>query len=118
MSDLEDLFARQLEQRGEVTFERQCKQPYQRSTLRNKRSQPRADFCWPIEKLVVELQGGVRSNGRHNRADGYIKDCVKHNNAVLDGWAVLWFTTDEIMRTEEALNTTIEALEVRRAQKS
>lgn len=54
----------------------------------------RFDFCWCDAKLAIELEGGTRSNGRHNRAAGYAADCEKYNAAMMAGWRVLRFTGD------------------------
>jgi hypothetical protein len=56
----------------------------------------RADCCWEEEKLIVEVDGGVWSNGRHNRGSGYIKDCEKKNTAVLMGYHVMNITHEHI----------------------
>ena len=88
----------------------QATEPYQRNTLANTRSVPCADFAWLEEKVLVECQGGLYG-GRHLRPDGYRKDCIKHNNAVLDGWLPLWFYTEQIEKEETALERTIELLQ-------
>lgn len=49
----------------------------------------RFDFCWPSIKLAVEAEGGLYSNGRHNRALGYIGDMQKYNAAAELGYTVL-----------------------------
>lgn len=49
----------------------------------------RLDFAWIDCKLGVEIDGGVWSNGRHNRGSGFIKDMEKLNMAVKLGWKVL-----------------------------
>lgn len=54
----------------------------------------RFDFAHPRTLVAVELEGGVYSNGRHVRAQGFIGDCVKYNAAVADGWAVFRLTGD------------------------
>ena len=60
----------------------------------------RFDFAWPDQKLAVEVEGGVFSNGRHSRGKGFTEDCVKYNQAVLLGWRVLRFTTAQITQNE------------------
>lgn len=52
----------------------------------------RADFAWPAAKVLVEIEGGQWTGGRHNRAAGYAKDCEKYNTATLEGWRVFRFT--------------------------
>ena len=60
----------------------------------------RFDFAWPDQKLAVEVEGGVFSNGRHSRGKGFTEDCVKYNQAVILGWRVLRFTTSQITQNE------------------
>jgi hypothetical protein len=48
----------------------------------------KADFVWPEEKLVVEVQGGVWG-GRHVSGSGFMGDRVKINLATLAGYRVL-----------------------------
>ena len=53
----------------------------------------RADFAFPEVRLLVEVEGGVWTRGRHVRGQGFINDCMKYNTATLLGWRVLRFTT-------------------------
>lgn len=56
------------------------------------------DFCWPVEKLAVEVEGGIfiRGGGRHNRASSFEKDIEKYNEAALRGFAVVRVTTGQV----------------------
>lgn len=56
----------------------------------------RADFAWPSFLLLVEIQGGTWSGGRHVRGKGYAEDCEKLNMAQAYGWEMLWFTSDQV----------------------
>jgi len=56
----------------------------------------RADYAWPERKLLVELEGGVFSGGRHTRPMGFIGDCDKYNAAELDGWTLLRYTIEHV----------------------
>ena len=58
----------------------------------------RFDFAWPTYKLAVEVEGGVGNGGRHTRLAGFEDDCEKYNAAALDGWAVLRFTTRQVIK--------------------
>jgi very-short-patch-repair endonuclease len=51
----------------------------------------RADFAWPDERVLAEAEGGVWTQGRHVRGQGFIDDCEKYNWAALLGWVVLRF---------------------------
>lgn len=69
----------------------------------------RADFAWPDRRLLVEVEGGTYSRGRHVRPEGYAEDARKYNLAALQGWRVLRFT-GEMVRDGSALATIEEAL--------
>ena len=56
----------------------------------------RFDFSWDEYDLAVEVEGGTWSGGRHVSPVGFRKDCEKYNQAVIDGWRVLRFTSDMI----------------------
>jgi len=56
----------------------------------------RFDFAWPKIKLAVEVDGGVHSNGRHNRGKGFEEDLINMNEAILHGWTVLRFSTSQV----------------------
>jgi very-short-patch-repair endonuclease len=49
----------------------------------------RFDFAWPEIKLAVEVEGGIWTNGRHNRGKGMEADMTKYNRATVLGWRVL-----------------------------
>ena len=51
----------------------------------------RFDFAWPAHKVAVEIEGIThygKGIGRHQSADGFVKDCEKYEAALLDGWWV------------------------------
>lgn len=52
----------------------------------------RFDFAWVDHKIAVEIEGMTSKIGRHQRRDGYAKDCEKYNAALVLGWRVLRFT--------------------------
>ena len=52
----------------------------------------RMDFAWPKKKVAVEIEGGVWTQGRHTRPQGFINDTEKYNHATMNAWAVLRFT--------------------------
>ncbi len=55
-----------------------------------------SDFAFPIERILIEVEGGVFSKGRHTRGKGFTEDCVKYNEALLLGWRVLRVTTAQV----------------------
>ena len=71
----------------------------------------RFDFCWPQEKVAVEVEGGswMPGGGRHNRGQGFENDCEKYVEATLRGWRVLRVTTRQV-HTGLALNWILRAL--------
>ena len=56
----------------------------------------RADFAWPTEKLLVEVEGGVWTGGRHTRGGGFTHDAEKYNTAAMCGWRVLRFAGAQV----------------------
>lgn len=60
----------------------------------------RFDFAWPELLLAVEVEGGIWSQGRHTRGQGFEDDCEKYNEAALAGWRVLRVTGGQIARGE------------------
>lgn len=56
----------------------------------------RFDFAFPEEKIAIEVEGGLFSQGRHTRGRGYIGDMQKYNAAVCLGWRVLRYGTGQI----------------------
>jgi len=56
----------------------------------------RFDFAWPEQKVYVELEGGTWIGGRHVTGAGYRRDCEKYNEAALNGWVGLRFTSDMV----------------------
>lgn len=55
-----------------------------------------ADFRIDDMPILVEVEGGVFSNGRHTRGEGYTKDCEKYSAAAINGWFVIRGTTAQI----------------------
>ena len=64
----------------------------------------------PKHQVAVEVDGGTWSRGSHTRGAGYAKDAEKGNAAVLLGWRVLHFTTDQI-KSGYALRTIRDAID-------
>jgi len=68
------------------------------------------DFAWPDKKIIVEVEGGTWKGGRHTRGVGFRNDCIKYNQATLDGWKVFRFTSD-MVKSGAAIETILQALE-------
>ena len=60
----------------------------------------RFDLAFLESKLAIEVEGGIWTYGRHNRAISFIKDMEKYNEACLLGWNLLRFTTDMVKKGE------------------
>lgn len=69
----------------------------------------RLDFGWPTQRLAVEVEGGVWTDGRHTRGSGFIQDLEKYNNLAILHWRLLRFTP-EMVKSGVAVATIAEAL--------
>lgn len=56
----------------------------------------RFDFCWPLDLVAVEIQGGTWSRGRHARGQGLLNDYEKHAEATVLGWRLLYIAADNV----------------------
>lgn len=66
----------------------------------------RCDFVWKEKMLVVEIEGGVFTGGRHVRGKGFTQDVRKYRELEKRGYRVLRFTT-EMVEKWEAFNETV-----------
>lgn len=89
---LERLLLGQIKQADIPTPEWQYKGLYNYPGLRNKPW----DLAWPAAKLLVEVNGGEWTQGRHARGQGMIDDYAKWNAATLLGWRVLLFAGTQV----------------------
>ena len=48
------------------------------------------------KSALVEIEGGIWTQGRHNRAQGYLADMEKYREAAVLGYNVLRFSTAEV----------------------
>lgn len=55
-----------------------------------------ADFLITNTKILIEVEGGIWSQGRHTRGTGYIGDMEKYNAAAILGFQVLRFSTQQV----------------------
>lgn len=56
----------------------------------------RLDFAIPLDKIGIEVHGGVFSQGRHTRGKGFTEDREKMNEAQIMGWKVIEVTAEHI----------------------
>jgi very-short-patch-repair endonuclease len=56
----------------------------------------RADFAHLESRTLIEIEGGIYIQGRHNRPQGFAADAEKYLEAALDGWRVLRLTELQI----------------------
>lgn len=49
----------------------------------------RADFAHLPSRTLIEIEGGIWIQGRHNRAAGFVADMEKYLEATLAGWIVI-----------------------------
>lgn len=59
----------------------------------------RFDYAIPEYKIALEVEGGVWTQGRHTRPQGFLGDVEKYNAATLMGWRVFRTTPSELYRT-------------------
>lgn len=70
----------------------------------------RFDFAFVDSKVAVEIEGGIFTQGRHNRAAGYAADCEKYNAAIEAGWRVLRYTGDMVQTDPETVINQVKRL--------
>ena len=59
----------------------------------------RFDYAIPEHKIALEVEGGVWTQGRHTRPQGFLGDIEKYNAATLMGWRVFRTTPTDLYRT-------------------
>ncbi len=70
----------------------------------------RSDFAHIPSRTLIEIEGGIWINGRHNRAPGFIADMEKYNEATLAGWRVFRLTDVHLtLEMVQSIKATIEA---------
>ncbi len=84
MSLAEDRLAFQLDASG---YQGRYEREYRFSAARRFRF----DFAFILERISIEVDGGTFIQGRHQRPEGFTRDCEKGNLAILEGWRVLHF---------------------------
>jgi very-short-patch-repair endonuclease len=56
----------------------------------------RADFAHLESRTLIEIEGGIYVNGRHNRGAGFAADLEKYLEASLAGWHVVRLGPNEL----------------------
>ena len=56
----------------------------------------RADFAHQESKTLIEIEGGIYVNGRHNRGAGFAADLEIYLEACLAGWHVVRLGPNEL----------------------
>lgn len=69
----------------------------------------RFDYCLPVQRIAIEVEGGVWSRGRHVTPTGYLNDLEKYNMATLKGWRLLRCTPQQ-QYTDEFVNMVKQAV--------
>lgn len=69
----------------------------------------RFDFGFEKEKVALEVQGGLFSNGRHSRGASLLKEHEKLNAAAQMGWRILYCIPQNLCMQEtiDAIKTAI-----------
>ncbi len=101
-SDLEDLFLMQVRALGLPEPVREY------PAIQGRRF--RYDFCWGLERLLVEINGGTYTKGAHSTGGGIARDYEKSNLAQLQGWRCLSFD-GKAVKSGEAVEVVRRALE-------
>lgn len=57
----------------------------------------RFDFAIPQVRVALEIEGGIWRAGRHNRGKGMQGDMDKYNSALVLGWRVFRFSTEDVL---------------------
>ena len=103
-SELEDLFAQQLDALGLTGYLREY------PAVKGRKF--RWDFCWKSARLLVEINGGTFTKGAHSTGTGIRRDYEKNNLAQLAGWRWLMFDGEMVM-SGEAVEIVRKALELK-----
>ncbi|MDH2542052.1 DUF559 domain-containing protein [Acinetobacter baumannii] len=79
-----------------VTHLKACKISFEQEYKFHPDRKWRADFLITGKKILIEVEGGIWSGGRHTRGKGYIGDMEKYNSAAMMGFTVLRFSTEQV----------------------
>ncbi|HIE1684820.1 DUF559 domain-containing protein [Acinetobacter nosocomialis] len=79
-----------------ATHLRACKISFEQEYKFHPTRKWRADISLTGTKILVEVEGGIWSGGRHTRGKGYLGDMEKYNEAAAMGYKVLRFSTEQV----------------------
>lgn len=79
-----------------ATHLRACKISFEQEYKFHPTRKWRVDFLITGTKILVEVEGGIWSGGRHTRGKGYLGDMEKYNEAAAMGYKVLRFSTEQV----------------------
>lgn len=51
-----------------------------------------------LDKVAIEIEGGIFVRGRHTRGAGFQKDLDKYNHATALGWRVFRFSSRDVLQ--------------------
>ena len=63
----------------------------------------RFDLAWEDQKVALEVQGGIWTNGRHSRGAAMLKEWEKLNTAAGMGWRILYCQPSDLLMSETIL---------------
>lgn len=75
----------------------------------------RFDYCLPVHRIAIEVEGGVWNRGRHVTPTGYLGDIEKYNHATVKGWRLLRCTPQQ-QYTDEFVNLIRETMKNNRKE--
>ena len=60
----------------------------------------KSDYAIVEHKILIEIEGGVWTQGRHTRGEGYSDDLIKYNMANKLGFMLLRYTPQQLGELE------------------
>ena len=85
-----------LEKRFVTLWQAASGPPLEREFRFHEKRKWRADFAHLPSRTLIEIEGGIYVNGRHNRGAGFAADLEKYLEAGLAGWRVIRLGPNEI----------------------